>query len=104
MISRRKFLGTTVLGGGAAALLPGGLSAQAASAFRFEPDAGWTVAGQPVEIDVALLGPNGEPTSGFMPLWTRSTAGHLALAGTLFIKSCFVMAREVLTPKKLTVS
>ncbi len=65
MISRREFLGTTVLGGGATALLPGELTAQARYAFVFEPDAGWTVAGQPVEIDIALLGPNGEATAGF---------------------------------------
>lgn len=64
MQSRRQFLKTSILSG-AAALVPGALTAQAKSAFTFEPDGQITIAGQPVPIDIALLGPNGEATAGF---------------------------------------
>lgn len=64
-LTRREFLDRTALGGGALALMPGSLSAQTVNHFRFQPDAGWTVAGRKVDIDIALLGPNGEATSGF---------------------------------------
>lgn len=41
-------------------------AALAGEIVRFKPDATAIIAGKTVEIDIALLGPNGEMTSGFL--------------------------------------